>query len=286
MAQGSKAVLITGTSSGIGKATAERLADRGWKVYATARRTESIADLAERGCETLALDVTSEESMRAAVDQVESAEGGVWGLVNNAGYSQSGALETVPLDRIRDQFETNVFGLLRMCQLVLPGMRRQRSGRIVNLSSMGGKLTFPGGGAYHATKHAVEALSDALRFEVRGFGVQVVIIEPGLITTRFGETGAASVDAAKADADDPYAEFNAAVATATAGVYEGPLARLGGGPDTVAKAIERALSARRPKTRYKVTPSARLALMQRRITPDRAWDAAMRVQFPTPKPRG
>jgi NAD(P)-dependent dehydrogenase (short-subunit alcohol dehydrogenase family) len=282
MAEASKAVLITGCSSGIGHATAERLAARGWTVYASARRTESIEDLAERGCKTLALDVTDEDSMRAAVAAVEDAEGAVGVLVNNAGYSQSGAIETLPVDRLRAQFETNVFGLVRLCQLVLPGMRRQGGGRIVNVSSMGGRLTFPGGGAYHGTKHAVEALSDALRFEVRGFGVDVVLIEPGLIKTRFGETAAGSIDAAVADGDDPYADFNAAVGAATAEVYEGPLARLGGGPETVARAIERAISSRRPKTRYKVTPSARLILAQRRLLSDRAWDAFLRTQFPTP----
>jgi NAD(P)-dependent dehydrogenase (short-subunit alcohol dehydrogenase family) len=283
MAEASKAVLITGCSSGIGHATAEHLAARGWTVYASARRTESIEDLAERGCKTLALDVTDEDSMRAAVAAVEDAEGAVGALVNNAGYSQSGAIETLPMDRLRAQFETNVFGLVRMCQLVLPGMRRQGGGRIVNVSSMGGRLTFPGGGAYHGTKHAVEALSDALRFEVRGFGVDVVLIEPGLIKTRFGETAAGSIDAAVADGDDPYADFNAAVGAATAEVYEGPLARLGGGPETVARAIERAISSRRPKTRYKVTPSARLILAQRRLLSDRAWDAFLRTQFPTPR---
>jgi NAD(P)-dependent dehydrogenase (short-subunit alcohol dehydrogenase family) len=283
MAEASKAVLITGCSSGIGHATAEHLAARGWTVYASARRTESIEDLAERGCKTLALDVTGEDSMRAAVAAVEAAEGAVGALVNNAGYSQSGAIETLPLDRLRAQFETNVFGLVRMCQLVLPGMRRQGGGRIVNVSSMGGRLTFPGGGAYHGTKHAVEALSDALRFEVRGFGVDVILIEPGLIKTRFGETAAGSIDAAVADGDDPYADFNAAVGAATAEVYEGPLARLGGGPETVARAIERAISSRRPKTRYKVTPSARLILAQRRLLSDRAWDAFLRTQFPTPR---
>jgi NAD(P)-dependent dehydrogenase (short-subunit alcohol dehydrogenase family) len=282
MAEASKAVLITGCSSGIGHATAEHLAARGWTVYASARRTESIADLAERGCRTLSLDVTDEDSMRAAVTAVEDAEGAVGVLVNNAGYSQSGAIETLPVDRLRAQFETNVFGLVRLCQLVLPGMRRQGGGRIVNVSSMGGRLTFPGGGAYHGTKHAVEALSDALRFEVRGFGVDVVLIEPGLIKTRFGETAAGSIDAGVADGDDPYAEFNAAVGAATAEVYEGPLARLGGGPETVARAIERAISSRRPKTRYKVTPSARLILAQRRLLSDRAWDAFLRTQFPTP----
>src|ERR687886_1914557 len=183
MADVSKAVLITGCSTGIGRATAERLAKNGHTVYATARRPDSIKDLEEAGCKTLALDVTDEESMAAAVAAVEQAEGAVGALVNNAGYSQSGAIEDVSMDSVRRQFETNVFGLMRMCQLVLPGMRRQGSGRIVNVSSMGGKLTFPGGGFYHATKHAVEAISDALRFEVRNFGIKVSVIEPGLIKT-------------------------------------------------------------------------------------------------------
>ncbi len=189
----SKAVLITGCSTGIGRTTAEHLAAKGWTVYATARRPESISDLEGKGCKTLALDVTDEQSMQAAVKAVEDAEGAVGVLVNNAGYSQSGAVEEVSMDSVRRQFETNVFGLLRMCQLVLPGMRRARRGRIVNVSSMGGKLVFPGGGAYHASKYAVEAFSDALRFEVAGFGVRVSIIEPGLIITRFGETAASTV---------------------------------------------------------------------------------------------
>ena len=152
MPEQSKVVLITGCSSGIGHATAEVMAASGHRVYATARRPDAIADLAQRGCRTLALDVTDEQSMRAAVATVEEAEGAVGVLVNNAGYSQSGAVETLDMDDVRRQFETNVFGLIRMCQLVLPGMRARRSGRIINVSSMGGKLTFPGGGAYHATK--------------------------------------------------------------------------------------------------------------------------------------
>jgi NAD(P)-dependent dehydrogenase (short-subunit alcohol dehydrogenase family) len=286
MAGVSKAVLITGCSSGIGHATAKLLAERGWRVYATGRNRDSIAGLADAGCEPLALDVTDETSMRAAVDSVVEAEGAVGCLVNNAGYSQSGALETLPMERLRAQFETNVFGLVRMCQLVLPGMRRQGSGPIVNLSSMGGKLTFPGGGAYHATKHAVEALSDALRWEVSGFGVDVVVIEPGLITTRFGEVAAGSIaDTTEAPSEaepDPYATFNAAVGSVTAGIYRGPMRLLGGGPEAVAKTISKALSARRPRTRYKVTASARLALAQRRLLPDRAWDAVMAAQFDRP----
>jgi NAD(P)-dependent dehydrogenase (short-subunit alcohol dehydrogenase family) len=282
------AVLVTGCSSGIGRATALRLAKKGWRVYASARRLESVAELEAGGCRTLALDVTDEDSMQTAVASVEESEGSVYALVNNAGYSQSGALETLPTERIRAQFETNVFGLVRMCQLVLPGMRREGRGRIVNLSSIGGKLVFPGGGAYHATKHAVEAISDALRFEVAGFGVDVAIIEPGLIRTRFGETAAGSLADAGSEeesADDPYASFNAVVGSTTLGAYEGGgVARLGGGPETVAKAIEHAITSRRPRLRYKVTPSAHLLLGQRALLPDRAWDAIMRSQFPTPGP--
>ena len=282
MTNTSKAVLITGCSSGIGHATAEHLAGNGWTVYATARRPESIADLQEKGCRTLALDVTDEASMAAAVGALEEAEGAVGVLVNNAGYSQSGAVEDVPLDVVRRQFETNVFGLVRMCQLALPGMRRQGWGKIVNVSSMGGRLVFPGGGFYHGTKYAVEAISDALRFEVAGFGVDVSIIEPGLIRTSFGDTAAHGVDEATSS-DGPYAEFNAAVAKSTREAYEdGALAKLGGGPETVARAIEKAISRRRPKTRYKVTPSARMALATRRLLPDRGWDAFLRAQFPSP----
>ena len=279
----SRAVLITGCSSGIGRATAEHLAQRGQTVYATARRLDSIRDLEGRGCRLLALDVCDEESMRAAVAAVEDAEGAVGALVNNAGYSQGGAIEEVPIEDVRRQFETNVFGLVRMTQLVLPGMRRQRHGRIVNLSSMGGKLTFPGGGFYHATKHAVEAISDALRFEVRGFGVDVVVIEPGLIRTRFGETAVASIESATAD-DGPYADFNRGVAASTASVYQGPLGRLGAGPEAVARAIEKAISERRPRARYPVTASARVLMGQRRLMPDRLWDAFLATSFKRPRP--
>jgi NADP-dependent 3-hydroxy acid dehydrogenase YdfG len=248
-------------------------------VYATARRLDSIADLQQAGCKTLALDVTDEVSMRAAVAAVEEAHGAVGALVNNAGYSQSGAVETIPMDELRRQFETNVFGLVRMCQLVLPGMRKAGNGRIVNISSMGGRLVFPGGGAYHGTKFAVEAISDALRFEVKNFGVHVSIIEPGLIKTQFGETAHGSVPA---EDGGPYAEFNAAVAKTTAEAYEGPMAKLGAGPEAVAKVIEKAITSRRPRTRYPVTASARFALVNHALLPDRGWDAFVGTQFPRP----
>jgi NAD(P)-dependent dehydrogenase (short-subunit alcohol dehydrogenase family) len=277
----SKAVLITGCSSGIGRESAERLAGVGWKVYATARDVEAILALAVYGCELLALDVTDEGSMRATVEEVERREGAVGVLVNNAGYSQSGAVESVSMEKVRRQFETNVFGLVRMCQLVLPGMRRQGYGRIVNLSSMGGRLTFPGGGYYHATKHAVEAISDALRWEVEGFGVRVSIIEPGLIRTGFADTATGSMGGGAAEDEyGPYADFNATVARATKATYErGPLARLGGGPEEVARIIECAISSPRPRARYAVTPSARLLMWARRVLPDRAWDGLLRSQI-------
>ena len=272
-------ILITGCSSGIGRATALRLVRAGHIVVATARRVETLTPLADAGCLTLSLDVTDEASMRSAVERAERETGGVEVLVNNAGYSQSGALETLPIDRFRTQLETNVVGLLRMCQLVLPGMRGRRRGTIVNLSSMGGRLTFPGGGAYHASKHAVEALSDALRFEVAGFGVRVVVIEPGLIRTAFGDTAASSVDVSAG----PYADFDREVAETSRRVYtRGPLARLGGGPEAVARTIERVVDSDSPRARYLVTPSARVLLTVRRLLPDRGWDAFLRSQTPSP----
>src|SRR4051794_14557007 len=278
----SRAVLVTGCSSGIGAATAAHLATTGWTVYATARRVETLAGLEAKGCRTLALDVTDEASCRAAVEAVTTAEGAVGVLINNAGYSQSGAVESVPDERVRAQFDTNVFGLLTMCRLVLPGMREQGWGKIVNVSSMGGKLTFPGGGLYHATKHAVEALSDALRFEVGGFGVDVIVIEPGLIRTRFGEVAAREIDVGTRNSG-PYGEFNRAVAATTAGVYEnGPLSKLGGPPETVAATIEKAISARRPRPRYKVTPSARALIALRSLLGDKGWDRMLRGQFQRP----
>jgi NAD(P)-dependent dehydrogenase (short-subunit alcohol dehydrogenase family) len=278
----SKAVLVTGSSSGIGRAVALRLAERGWDVYASARRPDSIADLAERGCRIVQLDVTDEGSMVAAVRRIEAERGAVGVLVNNAGYGQGGPIEEVPLDAMRRQFETNVFGLARLTQLVLPGMRRQRWGKVVNLSSMGGRLTLPGGGVYHATKHAVEALSDALRFEVKGFGVDVVVIEPGVIKTRFGDVNVDSIDLG--DPDGPYADFNAGVARVVAGAYS-PKARGMGTSEGVAAVVERALSARRPKTRYVYPAMGRALITARRLLPDRAFDLLLRTRYPVPRPR-
>ena len=275
-------VLITGCSTGIGRATAERLRGAGHAVYATARNPETLADLEAKGCVTLALDVTDEASMKAAVDRIEEEAGGIGALVNNAGYSQSGAIETVEMEAVRRQFETNVFGLIRMTQLVLPGMRKRGTGRIVNISSMGANFTFPGGGVYHATKYAVEAISDALRFEVAGFGIDVVVIQPGAIRTEFDKAAVASLDDA-GSADDVYADFNRHVGRATTDAYEkGPMKLLGGEPDAVAKVIEKAITVGRPRTRYRVTPSATLLINQSHLMPDRVWDRFVATQFPRP----
>jgi NAD(P)-dependent dehydrogenase (short-subunit alcohol dehydrogenase family) len=274
----SKAVLITGCSTGIGRATAEHLAAKGWTVYASARRPESIADLAQRGCRTLVLDVCNDDSIRAAVAQVEQAEGAVGVLINNAGYGQEGVVEEVPMAEVRKQFETNFFGLTRLTQLVLPGMRRQGWGKIVNISSIGGKLTLPGGGFYHATKHAVEALSDALRYEVRPFGIDVVVIEPGPIKTRFGDTAIDSIRAT-ASSESPYAAFNTILQKKIREAYEGPMAMLAAGPEAVAKVIDKAINTSRPKTRYPVTAAAHVLLALRRWLPDRVFDGFLSTQF-------
>jgi NAD(P)-dependent dehydrogenase (short-subunit alcohol dehydrogenase family) len=281
IAKASKVVLITGCSSGIGKATAKRLVSRGHQVVATARRVEDLVELKAAGCEVLPLDVTDEASMVAAVRAVEAKHGAVGVLVNNAGYSQSGAIEAVPLEKVRRQFETNVFGLVRLTQLVLPGMRRQGFGRIINLSSMGGKLTFPGGGYYHATKHALEALSDALRFEVQGFGIKVVLVEPGLIRSGFSEAAVGSMERSEDVA--VYDTFHEAVAKATKESYEkGPLARLAGTPDDVAAVIERAITSSSPRARYTVSASATVLLTQRKMLSDRVWDWFLGANFPIP----
>lgn len=278
----SKAVLITGCSTGIGRATAEHLAKKGHTVYATARRLDAIADLAQHGCTLLALDVCDEASMQAAVTAVERAHGAVGVLINNAGYGSEGPVEEVPLSEVRRQFDTNVFGLLRLTQLALPGMRRQGWGKVVNLSSMGGRMTLPGGGIYHATKYAVEALSDALRFEVRGFGVDVIVIEPGAIKTEFGNTAIARVDALGGSSD--YNAFRAVLKQQIRNAYEGPMAAFAVGPEAVAKVIERAITTRRPKTRYVITLGARVLIGLRRMLPDRAFDAFLRTQFAPPGP--
>jgi short-subunit dehydrogenase len=270
-------ILVTGCSSGIGAATAALLLKAGHPVYATARRPKTLDALAAAGARTLALDVTSEESMSAAVKEVEDRHGQVAALVNNAGYGEYGTIEETDLDRVRAMFETNVFGLARLTQLVLPGMRAAGAGRIVNIGSMGGRFTFPVGGYYHATKYAVEAISDALRNEVRRFGVDVVLVEPGLIRTDFEEGihGSDASSLAKRQ-DSPYAAMLASNAANSAGAYS---SRLAAEPEAVARVVLRAVESRRPRSRYVVTPAARALIALRAVGGDRLWDAVVRRQF-------
>jgi NAD(P)-dependent dehydrogenase (short-subunit alcohol dehydrogenase family) len=273
MTSRSRAVLITGCSSGIGRATAKLLAAQGWPVYATARDIDSIADL-EGACRVLALDVTNLDSMTTAVAAVERTEGAVGVLVNNAGFGLHGAVETTRLEDVRTQFETNFFGLVALTQLVLPGMREQSGGKIVNMSSMGGKFTLPGGAFYHASKHAVEALSDALRVELRPFGIDVIVIEPGIIKTQFGDTAVGTVTGTEVD-DGPYGMFNQKVMLKINGAYGKRMLGGAASPAAVASVVARAIASKRPKTRYPVTLGARALITARRVLPDRLFDSLL-----------
>lgn len=280
----SRAVLVTGCSTGIGRATALRLHRAGFPVYATARRPETMSALESGGITILPLDVTDEESMVNAVKRVAEEHGAVATLVNNAGSGVYGSVEDVPLERARLSFETNVFGMIRLIQLVLPGMRDQGSGHIVNVSSILGRFSPPGGGLYHATKHAVEAYSDALRLEVSRFGVQVCLVEPAVVRTEFFATAvgqfAGPPATPYADFYDDLAEWAIAVATGqrTAGRFSVPA-------DKVAAVIEHAVTARRPRARYQVGPLAKAALLTRRCLPDVLFDRFVRSQFPAPGAR-
>jgi NAD(P)-dependent dehydrogenase (short-subunit alcohol dehydrogenase family) len=267
--------IVTGASSGIGDAVCRALQDNGFQVYAAARRLELMSGLADDGVHVLPVDVTDDASMVALVDRVLAEAGRIDVLVNNAGYGSYGAVEDVPLEEARRQFEVNVFGLARMTQLVLPHLRRQRSGRIINISSMGGKIHEPLGGWYHATKFAVEGLSDSLRMEVATFGVQVVVIEPGAIKTEWA--GIAAQNVRERSAEGPYAAQARQVgAVLDAGSGEG--AR-GSAPEVVAGAVLKAATARRPRTRYVVGLGARPALLARRLLTDRGFDRMLRLGY-------
>jgi short-subunit dehydrogenase len=272
-------VLISGCSSGIGAATAAALARRGHTVYASAREADTLADLAALGCRPLAMDVTSEDSMTSAVRAVETEHGQVGTLINNAGYGEYGPIEETDLERVRTMFETNVFGLARLTQLVLPAMRRSRAGRIVNIGSMGGRITFPVGGFYHATKYAVEAISDALRVEVKPFGIDVILVEPGLARTNFEGRVSESLEvgAPTHEGDTAYADLLAANDKRTTSGFAND--RIATGPEAVAEVILKAVESARPRSRYVVTPAAKVMINLRRFGGDRVWDATMRKQY-------
>lgn len=262
--------LVTGASSGIGEATARKLHALGYVVYGAARRVDRMEKLAAVGIRTIAMDVTDEDSMRAGVDRVLAEAGRIDVLVNNAGYGSYGAVEDVPLDEARYQFEVNVFGAVRLIQLVLPAMRERRSGTIVNISSMGGRIYTPLGGWYHGTKFALEALSDCLRLEAKPFGIDVVVIEPGGIQTEWGDIAADNLR--KVSADGPYAKRADAMA---ASIGSEAHARRNSPPTVIADAIAKAVTARRPRTRYTAGFGAKPLITLRRVLPDRAFDAVI-----------
>jgi NAD(P)-dependent dehydrogenase (short-subunit alcohol dehydrogenase family) len=276
------AVLVTGCSSGIGAAVAHRLHRAGFPVYASARRIDDLADLAGAGLNTVQLDVTDEASMQAAVKRIADERQGVGVLVNNAGFGLAGVVEEVPLDTLRTQFETNVFGAVRLTQLVLPGMRARRWGRVVNISSIFGRAAPPGGGAYHATKHALEALTDALRLEVRRFGIRAVLIEPGPVRTPFAAATASNM-VGDSEAYRQFRENLRGWYRAMAG--PGPrnaVSRFAVTADDVAAVVERAVRSTHPRARYPVGLLAHSFLLLRRTLPDPLFDGFVRAQFPIP----
>ena len=268
-------VLLTGASSGIGYDVAPLLVRYGYTVYGAARRVEKIEELASEGVKALSLDVTDEASMEAAVQQIIDAEGRIDVLINNAGYGSYGAIEDVPIDEARRQFEVNLFGLARLTQLVLPHMRARGRGRILNISSMAGRITMPLGSWYHATKYALEAFSDALRMEVEEFGIDVVIIEPGGIKTPWGLIVADHLE--ESSRNGVYAEQAQHVAANMRKLYS-PSSSLSE-PKVISRTILRALEARRPKTRYLVGFGAKPSVFLHTVLPDRLFDKVARRIF-------
>ena len=269
-----KVALVTGASSGIGQDTARLLHEHGFTVYAVARRTGPMQKLAAAGVRAFGMDVTDDASVAAGVEKIIAETGRIDVLVNNAGYGSYGAVEDVPLDEARRQFEVNLFGLARLIQLVVPHMRAQRSGRIINISSIGGKIYEPLGGWYHATKFAVEGLSDSLRIELRPFGIDVVLIEPGPIRTEW--TTIARQNLVKTSADGAYAGQAAAVARV---LQAADSPGRGSEPAVVARKIVQAATAARPRSRYPVGRGAGTIVRARKLLPDQALDAIITRMF-------
>ena len=267
----SKVILITGASSGIGYDAAQTLAQQGHKVYAAARRLEKMEPLKAYGVQVIKMDVTDEESMQNGVQAVIQAEGRIDVLVNNAGYGFFGAIENVPMEEARRQLEVNVFGLARLTQLVLPYMRQQNSGRIVNTSSIAGKMGFYMGGWYNVTKYSVEAFSDALRMETKPFGIDVVMIEPGAIKTEWGIIAAKHLK--ESSAGTPYEAVDTRWANNMHWFYH---TNMLSSPAVITKAISRAVNSRHPKARYCRGRFSFVGRVAHALMPSRWWDAMMR----------
>ncbi|OQP41094.1 short-chain dehydrogenase/reductase [Niastella yeongjuensis] len=265
-----KTVLVTGASAGIGKATAIYLAQNGYNVYGAARRTEKMQDLKNYSIKPIALDVTKEGSITACIEQIFTEAGNIDILVNNAGFGSSGAVEDVPMDDARYQLEVNVFGAMRLTQLVLPKMRQNKYGKIINISSIGGKIAFPLSGWYHASKFAIEALSDTLRMEVKPFGIDVIGIEPGGIRSEWAAI--ANEHMMRISGNTIYKEIaaNAEKATANMNLPE---------PIVIAKLIKKSIEARNPKTRYAGGFGAKQILAARKIVSDKLMDKIIMSQM-------
>lgn len=273
-----KVVLVTGASSGIGEATAIKLKTLGYTVYAAARRVERMKSLADAGVRVLAMDVTDDVSMQAGMKEIITQSGRIDVLVNNAGYGSYGSVEDVSLDEARAQFDVNLFGAVRLIQLALPHMRAQRSGTIVNITSMGGKIHTPLGAWYHGTKFALEAISDCLRMEVQPFGIDVVVIEPGGIKTEWA--GIAADKLRETSGNGAYASQAKAMAESMIGEAS---RKRQSPPELIADTIAKAISGRRPKTRYAVGFGAKPMIFMRSLLSDRAFDGFMRMATGIPR---
>ncbi|MGA8246289.1 MAG: oxidoreductase [Nocardioides sp.] len=264
----SRVAMVTGGSSGIGEQTALRLQAAGFTTYAVARRVERMQPLDAAGVTAFAMDVTDDASMVAGIERVIEEQGRIDVLVNNAGYGSYGAVEDVPIDEARRQFEVNVFGLARLTQLVTPHMREQGSGRIINVGSIGGKFYEPLGAWYHATKFAVEGFSDSLRVELAPYGIEVVIVEPGPILTEWNAISRESlVETSRGGAYEERAE------AVRRRMEKADSPRTASGPEVVAKKIVKAATTAHPRGRYPVGRGAGTIVGARRVLPDRALDA-------------
>ena len=271
-----KVALVTGGSSGIGLVSTLGLLGVGYHVWVAARRVEKMAPLEDAGAKVVRLDLCDSSSITQCMDKLLAEEGRIDLLVNNAGFGQAGSVEEVPLEDARRQFEVNVFGLARLCQLALPVMRAQGEGRIVNVSSMAGRFSSPFLGWYHASKYAVEALSDALRIETEPFGIKVSLVEPGFIKTDWGTIAAKSLRDVSCAGD--YKEAADKVASVYESVYS-PKSRGSSGVQPVFRAILKAATSRHPKSRYVVGKRAHLFIAGRRLLGDSAFDELERWFF-------
>ena len=266
----SKVILITGASSGMGKVTAQTLIAEGHIVYGAARRVANMQDLVEAGGHTIGMDITNEAQVQSAVDRVLSEQGHIDVLINNAGYAVYGAVEQVSIEDARRQFEVNLFGLASLTQKILPHMRERRSGFIINITSIGGKVYTPLGAWYHATKHALEGWSDSLRVETAGFGIKVSIIEPGAIQTEFCDVMTDPMLARSKDG--PYEAIAQGVARGNKTYYNDAPSN---SPQVIADVILKAIKSKNPKTRYAAGKMAKTTLFMRRLLSDKAFDKAL-----------